>query len=52
MLNGTTIGQGFTNLGGGFSTGSMSTPTTPGTYIYTFVGQSSGKSATATITVQ
>lgn len=52
MLNGTTIGQGFTNLGGGFSTGSMSTPSNPGTYTYTFVGQSSGKSATATITVQ
>lgn len=51
-LNGTQVAQGFTNLGGGFSTGSLSTPATPGTYTYTFTGQASGKSATATITVQ
>lgn len=52
MLNGQQIATGFTNTGGGFSTGSLSLPSTPGTYTYTFVGQVSGKTALATLTVQ
>lgn len=50
-LNGTTVGTAHADDGGNFSTGSMSLPTTPGTYTYTFSG-SKGDSATATVTVQ
>ena len=37
--------------GGNFSTGSMLAPGTPGTYNYVFTGQTSGLTATSTITV-
>ena len=50
-LNGLVVGSAFTNLGGGFSTGSMSVPSVPGTYTYTFTGQKSGLTATAVVTV-
>jgi hypothetical protein len=51
MLNGTQVGSGFTNRAGGFSTGSMSVPQTPGTYTYTFRGQNSGITGSATVTI-
>jgi hypothetical protein len=50
-MNGSQVASGFTNLEGGFSTGSVTVPSTAGTYIYTFTGQTSGRSASATITV-
>ncbi|MGH7141650.1 MAG: fibronectin type III domain-containing protein [Minisyncoccia bacterium] len=52
MLNGSQVGQAFTNTAGSFSTGSMSLPTTPGTYTFTFIGQNSGITVNATITVK
>lgn len=51
MRGGVTVGSAFTNLAGGFSTGSMAVPNTPGTYIYTFVGVTSGKNISVTLTV-
>jgi hypothetical protein len=51
-LNGAQVGSGFTNSTGGFSTGSMQLPTTPGTYSYIFTGQTSGITSTATLTVK
>ena len=50
-LNGTTVGTAHADREGNFSTGSMSLPTTPGTYIYTFTG-ANGDRTTATITVR
>ena len=37
--------------GGNFSTGSVVLPTTPGTYIYTFVGQATGESIPVTVII-
>jgi hypothetical protein len=50
-LNGTTVATAHADGGGNFSTGSIAGPTVAGTYVYTFVGQSSGITATATVTV-
>jgi hypothetical protein len=50
-LNGTQVATAFTNLEGGFSTGSVTVPNTTGSYTYTFTGLSSGKTASVTITV-
>jgi hypothetical protein len=53
MLDGQKVGEAFTNKAGSFSTGSMSVPNMPGTTsTYTFIGQNSGLSATATITLR
>ena len=50
MMNGNKVGDAFTNSSGGFSSGSMSLPNTPNTSaVYTFTGQSSGITGTATI---
>lgn len=49
-LNGATVANAHADGGGNFSTGSITAPATPGTYLYTFTG-SSGDSATATVTV-
>jgi hypothetical protein len=51
-LNGSTVAVAHADSGGNFSTGSISLPTTPGTYTYVFTEQNSGHSASATITVQ
>jgi hypothetical protein len=51
-LNGSQIATAHADGGGNFSTGSMAGPATAGTYVYTFKGQSSGITATATITAQ
>lgn len=49
---GSPIGRtAFSNLAGSFTTGSITVSTTTGSYTYTFVGQESGRSASATITV-
>jgi hypothetical protein len=50
-LNGSQVATAFTNLAGGFSTGSVTVPNTPGSYTYTFTGLNSGIIRTATITV-
>ena len=50
-LDGDLIGTGFTNLAGSFTSGSLSVPDEPGTYTYTFVGQETGRTATATLTL-
>jgi hypothetical protein len=51
-LNGSTVGDAFTNSSGSFSTGALSVPNTPGsTATYTFTGQSSGITSTATLTI-
>ncbi len=50
-LSGSTIRTVHADGGGNFSTGSMSTPSSAGTYNYVFTGLSSGLSATSTITV-
>jgi hypothetical protein len=51
-LNGTTVATAHADGGGNFSTGSIPLPSTPGSYTYLFVGQHSGISANATVTVQ
>jgi hypothetical protein len=51
MQGGSQVASAFTNLEGGFSTGSVTVPSTPGTYTYTFTGLSSGKTASISITV-
>ena len=51
-LNGVEIATAHADGGGNFSTGSLRVPSTTGTYTYTFVGASSGKSLTSTIQVQ
>jgi hypothetical protein len=50
-LNGTTLATAHADGGGNFSTGSIPGPTIPGMYVYHFVGQNSGISATASVTV-
>ncbi len=50
-LSGSQVATAFTNLVGGFSTGSVTVPSTTGTYTYTFTGLNSGIIRTATITV-
>jgi hypothetical protein len=50
-MNGNQVANAFTNLEGGFSTGSVTVPSTPGSYTYTFTGLSSGKTASVTVTV-
>ncbi|MCC7500647.1 hypothetical protein IT396_02495 [Candidatus Nomurabacteria bacterium] len=50
--NGTFVRTIQADGGGNFSTGSMSAPTTPGTYTYVFTGQTSGRTANSVITVQ
>jgi hypothetical protein len=52
MRNGVSVGSAHADGGGNFSTGSMSVPTTAGTYTYTFTGGYSGISGSSTITVQ
>lgn len=51
MLNGQQVGSAHADGGGNFSTGSMTLPTTPGTYTYQFIGKK-GDSAHATIHLQ
>ncbi len=51
MMNGAKVGEAFTNSTGSFSTGSMSAPSTLGSVMYHFMGQTSGITGTATITV-
>jgi len=48
---GSQVGQGFTNKEGGFTTGSIGVGNTTGTFTYTFVGQTTGKTATVNVTV-
>ena len=50
-LNGAIVATAHADGGGNFSTGSLSVPTTVGTYTYTFTGQTSGITGSATITV-
>ncbi|MDE1925420.1 MAG: fibronectin type III domain-containing protein [Patescibacteria group bacterium] len=50
--SGNTLATPHADGGGNFSTGSLRVPSTPGSYTYHFVGQRSGLSANATITVQ
>ena len=50
-LNGTSVGNAHADGGGNFSTGSITVPTTPGTYTYTFTGSTSNTPVTSTITV-
>lgn len=50
-LEGMPAGSAFTNLAGGFSTGSITVPSTPGNYTYTFTGQVTGAVASAVIHV-
>lgn len=50
-LSGSLIRTVHADGGGNFSTGSMSAPTTPGTYTYVFTGQNSGRTANSVITV-
>jgi hypothetical protein len=50
-LNGTTITTAHADSSGNFSTGSLSLPSTAGTYTYTFTG-AKGDIATATVKVQ
>ncbi len=53
MMGGAVVGDAFTNSSGSFSTGSMTLPSTPGTTAtYTFSGQTSGITSTATLTIQ
>ncbi len=51
-LNSVLIRTAHADGGGNFSTGSMSAPTTPGTYTYVFTGATSGRTANSVITVQ
>jgi hypothetical protein len=50
MLNGQTVATAHADGGGNFSTGSIAVPSTPGTYVYTFMGSGTA-STSATITV-
>jgi hypothetical protein len=50
-LNGATVATAHADGGGNFSTGSIAAPTTAGSYVYHFVGQTSGITANATVTV-
>ncbi len=49
--DGTTVGSAHADGGGNFTTGSMTVPSTPGTYTYTFTGETSATAVTSTITV-
>lgn len=49
-LNGMQVGTAHADGGGNFSTGSMTAPSTPGTYTYVFTG-ASGDVTSATVTV-
>ncbi len=51
MRNGLTIGSAHADGGGNFTTGSMTVPSTPGSYTYSFHGGTSGMTANAVITV-
>jgi hypothetical protein len=51
VANGQTISNAHADGGGNFSTGSISVPQTPGTYLYTFTGQNSGIIGTANVVV-
>lgn len=51
MRGGSQVGTAFTNRAGGFSTGSMSVPSTLGAHTYSFRGVTSGITGSATITV-
>lgn len=51
MLNGSQIGTAHADGGGNFSTGSMTAPSTPGIYLYMFIGDD-GDITSATVTVQ
>jgi hypothetical protein len=50
-VNGQTIATPHADGGGNFSTGSLSVPSTPGTYTYIFTGQNSGIVGTASVQV-
>jgi len=50
-LNGSPIGSAHADGGGNFTTGSISIPTSAGTYTYTFTGRNSGISLSSTVTV-
>lgn len=50
--NGQIVAIAHADGGGNFTTGSFTLPMTPGTYVYTFTGVTSGTSLTSTITVQ
>jgi hypothetical protein len=49
--NGSSIETVHADGGGNFSTGSLTAPATPGTYTYTFTGNTYGDTASATVTV-
>lgn len=51
-LSGSTLRTLRADGGGNFSTGSMTGPTSPGTYTFVFTGLTSGRTANSTITVQ
>ncbi|MDB5224453.1 MAG: hypothetical protein JWO43_75 [Candidatus Adlerbacteria bacterium] len=50
-LNGSTVRTVHADGGGNFSTGSMTAPSTAGTYTYTFTGQNSGTVVSAVVTI-
>ena len=50
-MNGQVVATVHADGGGNFSTGSVSLPSKPGSYTYTFTGQTSGYKAIATIAV-
>lgn len=51
MTNGMTVTTAHADGGGNFSTGSVTVPSTPGMYTYTFTGVTSGMVGTAMLTV-
>lgn len=51
-MNGTQVGTAHADGGGNFTTGSMTMPSTPGTYTFTFTGANSGTSLNSVVTVQ
>ncbi|MES2436619.1 MAG: hypothetical protein V4519_01290 [Patescibacteria group bacterium] len=50
--DGVRVGQAHADGGGNFTTGSMSMPSTPGMYTYTFVGATTGVNMSSIVTVQ
>ncbi len=50
--DGTLVGHAHADGGGNYTTGSMTMPTAPGTYVFTFTPVSGGTPMTSTITVQ
>ncbi len=50
-MGGSTVGSAHADGGGNFSTGSMTIPSTPGMYTYTFTGQNSNSTAMVNVTV-